>query len=605
VISALASSLAIGAAILAVALLALYLYSQVIYAGRILPGVTMNGLDLSGLSQSQATDRIARSYTFADQGRIVLTDGSKSWTATPAQLGFFLDPEASALSAYHTERGTSFLTLIGNQITGRKVIATSPVLVFNQQIAVSYLQGLAAEINQPIQEASLSLHGSDVVVRQGQAGRVLDVQASLAAISAQIAMLQDGEVKLVVTESTPVIMDASQQAELTRSILSQPLTLTLPEGSAGSTTSWQLDQALLAQMLSFEKVASGSSSQFKVGINRPLFTAYLTGIESQMDQAPENARFIFNDETRLLELIQPARIGRKLNLSSSLDAIDQQLNAGNHTIPLVFTINNPAVMDNAVGADLGITELVSSYTTYFRGSAPDRVKNIQIASAKFHGLMVAPGATLSMSDVLGDISLDNGYAEALIILGDQTIKGVGGGVCQVSTALFRTAFFGGYPIVERHAHAYRVRYYEQTASGYKADLAGLDATVFVPLVDFKFTNDTKNWLLMETYVNPAYYTLTWKFYSTSDGRTVDWHTTGLTNLTDPPDPLYNENPDLPKGTIKQVDWAVQGADVEVTRDVMRDGAVLYHDRFLTHYQAWRDIYEYGPGTELPTSKPSQ
>ena len=141
---------------------------------------------------------------------------------------------------------------------------------------------------------------------------------------------------------------------------------------------------------------------------------------------------------------------------------------------------------------------------------------------------------------LGDVSLDKGYAEAWIIFGDRTIKGVGGGVCQVSTTLFRTVFFGGYPIIERHPHAYRVYYYEQTyGGGNNSEWAGLDATVYVPLVDFKFKNDSENWLLMETYVGDNY--LNWKFYSTSDGRTVEWETTGLTNIQDPPDPLYQEN----------------------------------------------------------------
>jgi vancomycin resistance protein YoaR len=102
-----------------------------------------------------------------------------------------------------------------------------------------------------------------------------------------------------------------------------------------------------------------------------------------------------------------------------------------------------------------------------------------------------------MAEILGDVSLDNGYAEALIILGDRTIEGVGGGVCQVSTTLFRTAFLGGFPIVERHPHAYRVGYYEQNSSGHiNPNFAGLDATVFVPIVDLKFINDTPNWLLM-------------------------------------------------------------------------------------------------------------
>jgi vancomycin resistance protein YoaR len=208
-----------------------------------------------------------------------------------------------------------------------------------------------------------------------------------------------------------------------------------------------------------------------------------------------------------------------------------------------------------------------------------------------------------MAAVLGDVSLDTGYAEALIIFGDRTIKGVGGGVCQVSTTLFRTVFFGGYQVDERWFHAYRVKYYEQTASGgHDENLAGLDATVFAPQVDFRFTNDSPYWLLMETY--PGNHSLTWKFYSTSDGRTVDWTTSGLQNITKPPDPLYTENPDLSKDVIKQVDWAVDGADVTVMRTVTRDGSIIHDDTFETHYMPWQAKYEYGPGTEIPTPEPT-
>ena len=198
-----------------------------------------------------------------------------------------------------------------------------------------------------------------------------------------------------------------------------------------------------------------------------------------------------------------------------------------------------------------------------------------------------------MADHLGDISLDNGYAEALIILGNRTIKGVGGGVCQVSTTLFRAVFFGGYPIVERHPHAYRVGYYEQ---GTGSPGPGLDATVFLPLVDFKFTNDTPYWLLMETYIYGNQ--LLWKFYSTSDGRTVEW-TSDTSNKVDAPEDLYRKNSDLPKGKIVQVDYHADGLDVVVYRTVPARRRGLYEDRIKTHYLPWRAIYEYGPGTELP------
>jgi vancomycin resistance protein YoaR len=116
-----------------------------------------------------------------------------------------------------------------------------------------------------------------------------------------------------------------------------------------------------------------------------------------------------------------------------------------------------------------------------------------------------------------------------------------------------------------------------------ARLAGLDAAVFVPLVDFKFTNDTPHWLLMETYLNPAG-SLTWKFYSTKDGRSVEWDTSGVTNVVEAPEPAYNENPELPQGTIRQVDWAADGADVTVYRTVTRNGEVSHPGHNLYQLQ---------------------
>ena len=90
-------------------------------------------------------------------------------------------------------------------------------------------------------------------------------------------------------------------------------------------------------------------------------------------------------------------------------------------------------------------------SSYFFGSSEARIQNIEKAASEFHGLLIPPGATFSMAANMGDISLDNGYTEALIIFNGRTIEGVGGGVCQVSTTLFRTAFFAGFPINERYS----------------------------------------------------------------------------------------------------------------------------------------------------------
>jgi vancomycin resistance protein YoaR len=282
---------------------------------------------------------------------------------------------------------------------------------------------------------------------------------------------------------------------------------------------------------------------------------------------------------------------------ASIKAINEKLVAGQHTIALEFIVTPPAVGDDATADKLQIKELIQKQTSYFRGSSADRVHNIQVAASRFHGVLVPPGSTFSMSDTMGDVSLDNGYAEALIIQDGRTIQGVGGGVCQVSTTLFRTVFFAGFPVVERYAHAYRVHYYEQTATGSDSKLAGLDATVYVPLVDFQFSNNTPYWLLMEVYVNPGNSSITWKFYSTSDGRKVDWNTTGPQNIVKPPEPLLKQNNSLAANEVNQIDWAAEGSDITVNRTVTRnDGSVLFQDTITTHYQPWRAIYEYGPET---------
>jgi vancomycin resistance protein YoaR len=200
-----------------------------------------------------------------------------------------------------------------------------------------------------------------------------------------------------------------------------------------------------------------------------------------------------------------------------------------------------------------------------------------------------------MAALLGEISLDTGYREALIIYDGRTVQGAGGGVCQVSTTLFRAAFFGGYQIDKRYPHAYRVRYYE---TGTGSPGPGLDATVFVPRVDFQFTNDSEYWLLMETYVYNNNQ-LQWKFYSTSDGRQVTWSSSGPQNVIHPDPPLYRENPELAPGEIKQLEWEVDGMDVTVYRTVTLDGTTLHQDTYRTRYAPWQAVYEFGPEPEAP------
>lgn len=570
---------------------------QLLYAGRIFPGVSVAGVDLSGLTPAEAAVKLNQTLSYPVSGKILFRDGEKAWVATPAELGMVFDPSSSAMSAYRLGRSGGLFEALSGQIKARANGAyVQPVIVFDQRVAYQYLRQIGLQIDQPVREAGLSLEGMNVIATPGQIGRELKMEATLVYLGAQLQTFSDGEVPLVIQEIQPQVIDVSAQAEVARQILSQPLVLTVPNAGAANPGPFVYDVQILANMLGVQKV--GNSVQ--VVLNTDGLGEMLQPVKNRTDRPARDAKFIFNDNTRLLEVIEESQTGLVVDVDASVKAINEALLRGEHTVPLVVVEDQPRVSSAATGAELGITELLWAETSYFYGSSAERIQNIQAASASFHGVLVAPGEVFSMGATMGDVSLENGFAEALIIYGGRTIKGVGGGVCQVSTTLFRAAFFAGFPIVERYSHAYRVSYYEMNASGgIDPRLAGLDATVYFPLVDFKFKNDSPYWLLMETYVNVNARTLTWKFYSTRDGRTVTWDTTGPTNLVSAPAPLYEENPELKKNEMKQVDWAANGANVTVTRTVWRGGAVLLQDQIRTHYEPWRAICQYGPDSKNP------
>jgi vancomycin resistance protein YoaR len=572
---------------------------EAVYADRVYPSVYVQNIDLTGMTLEETNAVLAEALQYTNEGRIRFTYQDSTWEVRPLDLGYQMDASSSAEQAFSVGREHIFpLSLVEKARAWFTGVQLTPVARYDERVALAFMQSIAAGIDQPLIEASLGLENTDVVVVSGQVGREVDIAGTLAAIGPHLLQMEDAVIPLVVEELSPVIMDVGPQAALARKILSEPLVLTAPAVEGEDARSWSIAPEDLASMLVIHRVEgeNGEKETFQIGINESLMQIYLSSLAPGLYVYPVNARFIFNDDTSVLEVKDPAVIGRDLDIEGSIAHINQALLDGAHEIPLTFQTLTPAVTDDASGEELGITELVHQETSYFFGSAPARVQNIRASAARYHGLLIAPWETFSMAQALGNISLDNGYAEAPIIFGGQTIQGIGGGVCQVSTTLFRAAFFAGFPINERHAHSYRVGYYEQRSNGARDPrLAGLDATVYVPIVDMKFTNDTDHWLLMETYVEN--FSLTWKFYSTSDGRTVNWQTTGPTNIVDAPEDLYRENPDLPKGTIKQVDYSADGADVNVTRTVYINDQVYFSDAFFTRFQPWQAIYEYGPGTE--------
>jgi len=576
-------------AVLSAGALMLLLATRLLYNQRAYPGVSLGGISLGGKNQAQIVQALEPVFPYAESGTLILSAGDQNWMYTPSDLGVSIDLEAIARAALDVGRRGGLLDRVEEQMQAwYRGVTIAPIVRFDKIVAGYTLQAVASQIDRPVIEASLSIDGTQVQSASGQVGRTIDIDATLAELETPVHLMHDALIALVIRESAPRVLDAAATAERTQALLRQPLHL-----KAEGVDDIVIQPATLAGMLNFEIIEQASGGEYAIRIDPAQLRALLEPRAAELERKPENARFIFNDETRQLDPLAQAVIGRSLDIEASIQAVDEGLNAAQSVIGLAFTYESPTVGDDATAEQLGITEAVSVVSTYFNGSSSGRIQNIRTASSAFHGLLIPPGETLSMSDVLGDISLDSGYAEALIIYGDRTISGVGGGVCQVSTTLFRAVFFGGYEIVERHPHAYRVGYYEQ---GPGSPGPGLDATVFVPLVDFKFRNDTPYWLLMETYIYGNQ--LLWKFYSSSDGRSVSW-SSNVSNEVDAPKPLYKLNRDLPDGKIKQVDYQADGMDVVVYRTVTAGGETLHQDVIKTHYLPWRAIYEFGKGAEIP------
>ncbi len=568
------------------------------YTDKIYPNVKVNDIDLGGLSLGQAVSRLNADLDYPTKGKIVFTYGEQQWVFTPKDLGYSNNPTAVAQQAYKTGReGTWFQQLKTQFFAKNNGVTLSTSAAYDQGQAYAKLQEIANTLDQEVIEASISIEGTEIKTRNGQTGRMMDIPATMQKLQAYFLIQQDAQIPIIIHEQAPIVADASETAKQARDILSAPLTMRHPNPDLGLEP-WVIEPKDLANLIVIERQTEGQEAGFKLSLNKVSMENYLTSIAPKFVIQPENARMRFNEETRELELTKNAVMGKTLDIENSVALILEKLQNKEHELNLILKDLPPQVTDTTKAAELGITELITESTSYFYGSEAARVQNILAGSTTFNGILIAPGEVFSMAKYMTDISLDNGYAEAIIIVGDQSVKGIGGGICQVSTTLFRTAFFGGFPIVERHAHAYRVSYYEQQSNGWSdGNLAGLDASVFVPFVDLKFKNDSEHWILMDTVMGNN--SLTWKFYSTKDGRRVEWNSTGITNVKEPPEDIWREDPTLPEGTIKQLDWAVNGASVSVNRSVYKGDQLLFSDAIHTVYQPWPNGYNYGPGTDIP------
>lgn len=302
----------------------------------------------------------------------------------------------------------------------------------------------------------------------------------------------------------------------------------------------------------------------------------------RLERAPQNARFEFapiGGEWRLV-----MRSGVKVDLDATLRAVEAALrDPSGRPAEVVYTTTRPErTLDFFL--QRGITAQLGSGETNYVGSSRARVTNIHVGAKKFQDVLLS-AKTFSFNEVVGPVSAANGYVPGLVISGERTATGVGGGICQVSTTVFRTLYSAGLPLKERRNHSYQVHYY---------DPQGLDATIYQPSQDLKFANDTGGDLWFQAEWNDAAARLAIHVFGRPRLETVEVRAPKVLATQPAPPPRFLSDQSLPPGRRVQVDWAAPGATVEVERVFKRDGAVVRRDVLRSVYRPWPDIYLVGP-----------
>lgn len=573
-------------ALLAVAVVILGLLTLLIVelwiADRVIPGTYVWDVALGGLTRERAVERLSTDFQYPSERRPWLRYGDQSWDVDPASLGISIDARATVEEALAIGHTGGLLDRLRQQLSvllkGQQLM---PVLASDPGTSALFLSQIGRQVNRPLRNAGLDVQvGPSVTIIPGQTGRELDEEATRAALVERLEELTGGEVALVVRETSPPLVDLDMTQAQVERILSGPIVLTSP-----GTEPWIVEPETLAEWLILQPVASAEGpATLSASLDPARTNQYVQAIADQLARPAVDARFRFDDTSNALVPVLKSVPGQKLDVEATSALVATAAAGEERTVTLPVLQIRPSVATEDA-PHLGIIELIGEGRTNFSGSSAARVQNISVGTAQFDGLLIAPGETFSFNEYLGEVTAEKGYEESIIIWGNTTRADVGGGLCQVSSTAFRAAFWAGLPITERTPHAFRVSYYEPPV--------GLDATIYSPSVDLMWQNDTGHYVLVQTEVNRADSTVTFRLYGTNPGRTVEMDGPYEANPQPHGPPVYRDDPTLPKGETRQIEWAKDGLDVTVHRIIKEDGVEVRRDTFLSRYRPWQAVFLVG------------
>lgn len=608
------------------------------YTNTLFPNTYINSINVSGMTLLEGISALEQQNQELPTHQLIVNVDDISLASSSAELGYKNDYAEIITTVYTKQhKKNSLFTALSALFSYFNTSEYTAPKTYDKTKLAEFLTLLNQKVEligqNPSVEQKISGSAKSIVVFAGKPGRKIDQVKTVEKITAAL------QTDLQYDNSTTQNQDpelAKQNSELNEKqskigeqVDQQAVETIFSFSAEVASTSSVLDDAAIAKMVKRAEPFVGKtvtliaedkkfalSDQDLISFLDPLgeyfvekIDDFISTVAEKTDRAPQNAIFDYDANTLKVSEFVPHKNGlevdathtqseliawlKKADTAKNTTVIQGITSDGTlftnapETIQVPLKITQPEVTLGQTN-DLGINERIGFGESYYHHSIPNRIHNVGITAEKISYAIIPPGASFSFNKTLGEVSAKTGYRSAYVISGGKTVLGDGGGVCQVSSTLFRAVLDAGLDVTKRLQHSYRVSYYELNSD------PGFDATVYSGEIDFRFKNDTPGYIILVTHNDPEELYLNIEIYGTDDGRTaeiVDYKQWGFVGA---PAPEYYPTPDLPTGVKKQVDWAVSGIKTEFTHIVKdKNGNTIHNDTYYSNYRPWSAKYMVG------------
>ncbi len=452
-------------------------------AGEIRGGVSVGKVALGGKTPEEAREILERRHPAA-RGEIELSGTGETFAVSTDELGVRFDVEKTVERAYAVGRRGGVLERLAWRMRSFFGVSVPAEVVYRPEAARAAVARIAPRANREPREASATVSGSRVEVKESAEGYSLDVPATVENVDRALESLA-GEAEMAGEVLEPGVNtgEAEAAAEEVRGALSSPLVLRA-EGR-----SWTLSPEDVGSALTFTE----KDGELRVSLDRNDLKDRMAAVYADLVVEPVEAGYAVGSGATPTIETTPGREGRRVEEEELFGTIGRNLFRGRHEYDVPVVTDGPD-LSTAEARRLKPTRLLGSYRTNY-AVVPDtgaRVENLGISSGAVNGTLLAPGQVFSMNAHVSGLD----YNESKVIVGGQETTADGGGLCQVTSTLYNAANFAGLDVIERTPHSAQLPYIRP----------GMDATVWwggpgmADDLDMKFRNTTDGYLLLREYV---------------------------------------------------------------------------------------------------------